>query len=123
LFEFGFGLSYTRFEYSDLGILPKKVGSSGKVEISVAVKNIGDREGDEVVQLYVNDVYSSRVTPLRELKRFRRITLEPGESKKIIFVLNAEELGVFQDDGRFITEPGTFQVMISELEDNFEVTV
>jgi len=123
LFEFGFGLSYTRFEYSDLEILPKKVGPSGKVEISVDVKNIGDCKGDEVVQLYVNDVYSSRVTPLRELKRFRRITLEPGESKTITFALNAEELGVFQDDGRFITEPGTFQAMINDLEDSFEVTV
>ncbi|MDH5794882.1 MAG: glycoside hydrolase family 3 C-terminal domain-containing protein, partial [Candidatus Bathyarchaeota archaeon] len=122
LFEFGFGLSYTRFKYSHLEVQPKSVGPKDKVEVSVAVENVGDLAGDEVVQLYVNDVYSSRVTPLKELKGFKRVTLKPGESRTVTFTLKAEDLGVFQDDGRFVTEPGTFQVMIGGLESGFEVT-
>jgi len=122
LFEFGFGLSYTGFEYSDLAVSPEKVGPSGKVEVSVTVKNVGNRLGDEVVQLYVSDVYSSRVTPLRVLKGFKRVTVKPSESEKARFTLLAEDLGVFQDDGRFVTEPGTFRLMIGKLEAAFEVT-
>jgi beta-glucosidase len=122
LFEFGFGLSYTKFEYSDLSVSPMKVGPSGKVKISVSVKNAGDRAGDEVVQLYVNDVYSSRVTPVKELKGFKRITLEPGESKQVTFTLLMEDLGVFQDGGEFVTEAGAFKVMVDKLESGFEVT-
>lgn len=122
LFEFGFGLSYTKFEYSDLTVSPMKVGPSGKVKVSVTVKNVGDRAGDEVVQLYVNDAYSSRVTPIKELKGFRRITLEPGESRQTAFVLSMEDLGVLQDSGKFVTEPGAFKVMIEKLESGFEVT-
>ena len=74
------------------------------------------------ILIYVNDVYSSRVTPLKELKGFRRVTLKPGESKRVTFTILADDLGVFQDDRRFVTEPGIFQVMISELEGSFEVT-
>ncbi|MFQ6095400.1 MAG: glycoside hydrolase family 3 C-terminal domain-containing protein, partial [Candidatus Bathyarchaeia archaeon] len=121
LFEFGFGLSYTRFEYSNLEVSPKRVGPSGKVEVSVTIKNIGDREGDEVVQLYVNDVCSSRVTPVKELKGFHRITLKPSESKKVTLTLQMEDLGVFQDDGKFVTEPGTFEVLVGGLKSRFEV--
>jgi len=122
LYEFGYGLSYTRFEYSDMKVQPEKISPSGKVEVSVAVKNVGDLAGDEVVQLYVNDLYSSRVTPLKELKGFKRVTLKPGETRKVTFTLLAEDLGVFQDDGIFVTEPGAFQVMISTLQSSFEVT-
>jgi len=122
LYGFGFGLSYTKFEYSDLSVSPEKVGPSGKVEVGVNVKNIGDREGDEVIQLYICDVYSSRVTPIKELKGFRRITLKSGESRRVAFSLSMEDLGVFQDDGRFVTEPGIFRAMINNLETTFEVT-
>jgi len=121
LFGFGFGLSYTKFEYSDLEASPKKVGQSGKVDVSVNVKNIGKCEGDEVVQLYVSDICSSRVTPVKELKGFRRVTLKPGSSERVEFKLLMEDLGVFQDDGKFVTEPGSFKVMIDKLETNFEV--
>ncbi|HID91349.1 TPA: glycosyl hydrolase, partial [Candidatus Bathyarchaeota archaeon] len=121
LFEFGFGLSYTRFEYSGLRVSPSRVGPSGKVEVSVTVRNAGDRAGDEVVQLYVNDVYSSRVTPVKELKAFRRVTLGPGEGKRVTFTLLMEDLGVLQDDGEFITEAGTFEVTVGGLKASFEV--
>ncbi len=127
LFEFGFGLSYTRFEYSELEVSPKKVGVKGRVNVSVTVTNIGDMEGDEVVQLYVNDVYSSRVTPVKELKGFKRISLKPGESKRLNFTVNVEDLAVYRDKGRFIVEPGLFKVMVGassediRLEDGFNV--
>jgi beta-glucosidase len=127
LYEFGHGLSYTRFEYSDLEVSSKKVGVKSRVNVSVTVKNTGKIAGDEVVQLYVNDVCSSRVTPVKELKGFERLSLEPDESKRLTFVLNIEDLAVYQDKGRFAVEPGLFKVMIGassediRLEDDFRV--
>jgi len=121
LFDFGFGLSYTSFEYSNLEVSPKKVGPSREVRVNVTVKNVGHREGDEVVQLYVNDVYSSRVTSTKELRGFRRITLKPDESRKIVFTLRIKDLGVLQDNGEFATEHGIFKVMVGNLKDSFEV--
>jgi len=121
LFEFGFGLSYTRFEYDDLKVSPNKVGPSGKVNVGVTVRNIGERTGDEVIQLYINDLYSSRVTPIRELKGFKRMTLMAGESKRVEFSLYMEDIGVFQDDRRFVTELGAFRVIVGGLESSFEV--
>ena len=91
LFPFGYGLSYTKFEYSELKINPKLTTNS-KVNIIVNVKNIGDREGDEVVQLYLQDMESSIERPIKELKRFKRITLKPGENKKVEFNLVPEDL-------------------------------
>ncbi len=81
LYEFGFGLSYTSFEYSNLQISPKEIGTGGEIEISVDVKNTGKRMGEEVVQLYINDVLSSVTTPVKELKGFSKLALEPGETK------------------------------------------
>ena len=127
LYEFGFGLSYTRFEYSNLEVSPKKVGVKGSVNVSVTVTNAGEKEGDDVVQLYINDVYSSRVTPVKELKGFKRISLKPGEGKRITFTVNIEDLAVYQGKGRFAVEPGLFKVMVGassediRLEDSFEV--
>nr|MDO8082139.1 glycoside hydrolase family 3 N-terminal domain-containing protein [Candidatus Freyarchaeota archaeon] len=127
LYEFGHGLSYTRFEYSDLEVSPKKVGVKGRVNVSVTVKNTGEIAGDEVVQLYINDVCSSRVTPIKELKGFERLSLKPDESKRLTFVLNIEDLAVYQDKCRFAVEPGLFKVMIGassediKLEDDFKV--
>jgi len=121
LFEFGYGLSYTKFEYSNLEIAPVKVDPSGMVHVKVTVRNVGDREGDEVIQLYVNDVYSSSVIPIKELKGFKRITLKPGENKRVNFTLLMEDLGIFQEDGRFVTEPGIFEVMVGGLKSIFEV--
>jgi beta-glucosidase len=127
LFDFGFGLSYTKFEYSDLEVSPKKVGAKGRVDISVTVTNTGEKEGDEVVQLYVNDVCSSRVTPVKELKGFERVSLKPGESKRLTFMVNSEDLAVYQGEGRFAVEPGLFKIIVGassedvKLEDSFEV--
>ncbi len=112
LFPFGHGLSYTQFEYSDLVIEPAQVPPAGIVSISVVVKNVGDREGDEVVQLYVHDPVASRVRPVKELKGFKRITLQPGEAKRVTFHLSMDQLGFYDHAMRLIVEPGTIEVMV-----------
>jgi beta-glucosidase len=126
LYEFGYGLSYTKFEYSNLQ-MPKEIGKEGTVEISVDVKNVGQRKGDEVVQLYINDLISSTSKPVKELKGYERITLEPGETKTVKLKLTPEDLSLFNRDMRFVVEPGTFEIMIGSssndirLKSNLEV--
>jgi len=112
LWEFGFGLSYTSFEYSNLVITPRKTEPAGEVYVSVDVKNTGKREGKEVVQLYINDVISSMSTPVRELKGFEKINLNPGESKTVRFKLTSEHLSLLDKHLEPVVEPGTFDVMV-----------
>jgi len=112
LFPFGFGLSYTKFKYSNLIISPKKVPVNGEVTISVNVKNKGQIKGDEIVQLYIHDEYSSLARPVQELKRFKKITLKPGEMQKIQFTLGEKDLGFLNRHMEFVVEPGAFCVMI-----------
>lgn len=127
LYEFGFGLSYTTFEYSNLVITPREIGKGGEIEVSLDIKNTGSRKGDEVVQLYLNDMLSSVTTPVKELKRFARISLEPGEMKAVKFKLLPEDLTLLNADMNLVVEPGTFQVMVGgssydiKLKDVFEV--
>jgi beta-glucosidase len=112
LFSFGYGLSYTRFQYRDLEIYPQKVKALESVTVSCTVENVGEREGDEVVQLYVRDRVASCVRPVKELKGFVKIRLVPGESKRITFTLFPEQLAFYDEHMRFIVEPGTFEVMV-----------
>lgn len=112
LFPFGYGLSYTTFEYSNLKISPRQITSGEKVRISVDVQNVGDREGDEVVQLYLHDVVASVVRPLKELKGFKRISLEPKEKKTVVFELMLDDLSFPDKDLKMVVEPGVFEVMI-----------
>ena len=112
LFEFGFGLSYTSFTYDNLVITPQQIGYQGDVNISLDVTNTGDRAGSEVVQLYINDVISSVTTPVKELKGFEKVALEPGEKKKLNLKLSPEDLSLFDSEMNFIVEPGIFKVMI-----------
>lgn len=112
LYEFGFGLSYTKFEYSNLHITPTEIGPAGDVYISLDVKNTGEREGEEVVQLYINDVVSSVSTPVKELKRFEKIKLYSGEKKRVKFKLTSEHLSLFDRNMQSVVEPGTFDIMI-----------
>jgi beta-glucosidase len=112
LWEFGYGLSYTSFEYSNLEITPEKTGPAGEVYVSVDVKNTGKREGKEVVQLYINDVISSMSTPVRELKGFEKISLKPGEEKTVKFKLTPEQLSFLDRHLEPIVEPGIFEVMV-----------
>jgi len=111
LFPFGFGLSYTSFEYSDL-ILPSSVKKDAELEVRLTVKNTGKAKGDEVVQLYLHDELASVVRPLRELKAFKRVSLDPGESRQIILTLPYRSFGCWNRDLNFSVEPGEFQVLI-----------
>lgn len=111
-FPFGHGLSYTRFEYRDLSIEPTQISPAGTVRISVTVQNVGERDGDEVVQLYVRDVVACRVRPVKELKGFQRLTLKAGEAKRITFTLSADQLAFYDEAMRLIVEPGTFEVQV-----------
>jgi beta-glucosidase len=111
LFPFGHGLSYTQFEFSNLRIDPPQV-EVGSVRISVEVKNVGERTGDEVVQLYIRDEFASVPRPVKELKGFTRITLAPSETRTIIFDLPVDQLGYYDQDLQLIVESGTIQVMV-----------
>jgi beta-glucosidase len=113
MFPFGFGLSYTSFEYSTL-VLPSGVGKDGTAEISFTLKNTGKVKGDEVVQLYIHDELASVVRPVRELKAFKRVTLEPGESREIVLSLSYHSFGLWNRDLEFVVEPGEFKVFIGK---------
>ncbi|MDD4109392.1 MAG: glycoside hydrolase family 3 C-terminal domain-containing protein, partial [Prolixibacteraceae bacterium] len=112
LWDFGYGLSYTTFEYSNLVISPQTPGPGGEVMIKADIKNTGDREGAEVVQLYINDVISSVSTPVIELKGFEKVNLKPGEKKTVSFKLTPEDLSLLDENLRRVVEPGTFMVMV-----------
>lgn len=92
LFPFGFGLSYTNFEYSNLSINKKEITDTDTVSISMNVKNTGSRAGKEIVQLYIKDVESSMTRPEKELKGFEKVELQPGEEKTVSFTLNKDHL-------------------------------
>jgi beta-glucosidase len=112
LYEFGYGLSYTTFEFSDLSIKPDKVRSAGTVLIKVKVKNTGSMAGNEVVQLYINDIIASVTRPVKELKGFERIHLQPGEERIVEFRLPAGLLSFYNKKMEYIVEPGVFKVMV-----------
>jgi beta-glucosidase len=111
LYAFGHGLSYTTFRLSNLRLSAPRITITGSVEASVDVENTGRREGDEVVQLYMQDVAASRVRPVKELRGFKRITLQPGERRTLSFTLTPAELGFYNEEMRFVVEPGAFKVM------------
>ena len=112
LFPFGFGLSYTTFEYSNLSITPAEVHMPGDVTIRCTVTNTGKRAGDEVAQLYLHDVLASVARPVTQLAGFERLHLEPGESRSIQFTVGQEQLRMLDRDMHWVVEPGAFRVMI-----------
>jgi beta-glucosidase len=112
LFPFGFGLSYTTFEYSSLTIDPAAIDPSGSATVSCMVTNTGSRSGDEVVQLYIRDVLASVARPVMELKGFERVLLAPGQSARVTFHLGRDELRMLGRDMRWVVEPGAFRVMV-----------
>ncbi len=112
LYPFGFGLSYTTFEYSDLKIAASQIGPNGQTEVSVTVKNTGSRAGDEIVQLYIRDVVSSVTRPVLELKDFRRTSLKPGESKTLTFTITPDKLSFLDVNMNRVVEPGAFEIMV-----------
>lgn len=118
LYPFGFGLSYTRFSYSDLRLSRSEMGISDSLEASVTVRNEGSVAGDEIAQLYVRDRVASRTRADKELKGFARVHLEPGESRTIQFTVGPEALAFYSGRGRMEVEPGAFEVLAGGSSDN-----
>ncbi len=112
LYPFGWGLSYTTFKYDNLSIFPNEMDVKDKTKITVAVTNTGSIRGDEVVQLYIRDEVSSVTRPVKELKGFKRISLDPGETKTIEFTIGPEALSFLDRDMHRVVEPGAFKIMV-----------
>ncbi len=112
LFPFGYGLSYTTFQYSPMTLSSNSMTQGGNIQATVTVTNTGTVEGTEVVQLYIRDMVGSIARPVQELKGFERITLKPGESRIVNFTINADLLKFYNKDLDYVYEPGDFDVMI-----------
>ena len=112
LFPFGYGLSYTPFAYRDLEVETPEVGLDGTLVVSATVANVGDRPGDEIVQLYVRDLVGSVTRPVKELEGFTRLSLGPGEAERVRFEVPVQELGFHGLTMEYVVEPGGFQVWI-----------
>ncbi|MCS7104834.1 MAG: glycoside hydrolase family 3 C-terminal domain-containing protein [Thermofilaceae archaeon] len=125
LFPFGHGLSYTKFEYSNLKVETEEEGK--RIKVSFTVKNTGGVEGEEVVQLYLRDQVSSVARPIKELKRFKRVALKPGDETEVVFTLTPDDLAMYDRELRRVVEPGKFTVMVGSsaedirLQGDFEV--
>lgn len=127
LFPFGYGLSYTRFKLSNLQLSARSLPTDGRLEVTVEVANVGRRDGDEVVQLYLRDLVASVTRPVKELKGFQRVTLRAGEKQTVRFTLTPNELAFYDRSLRFVVEPGPFKLFVGTsseggLESDFEVT-
>ena len=111
LYEFGYGLSYTKFKYSKPKLLNKSFDEDSIIKVQVDVTNIGEMDGDEVVQLYIRDKVSSATRPVKELKGYKRTHLKVGETKNVIFEITPESLAFYDIDMNYVVEPGTFNIM------------
>lgn len=111
LYPFGFGLSYTSFDLSAPRLSATAIGTGGQATVSVDVRNTGQREGDEVVQLYIRDKVSSVTRPIKELKGFERVTLKPGEVRTVTFTISPQSLWMWNDRMERVVEPGAFEIM------------
>ncbi len=112
LYEFGYGLSYTKFDYGKLVISPERIGVMGTVEVSAEVRNAGNRAGEEVVQLYIGPPVSPVTRPVKELRGFQKVLLQPGEARVVRFKLGFEELAFYDEHMVRRVEPGAYQVMV-----------
>ena len=119
LYPFGYGLSYTTFGYSNLSV-PEKIIAGEKVKISVTVTNTGKVAGDEVVQLYLTDEKASTPRPVRQLEGFRRITLDPGESKVVEFTLEPRQFSIINKKDKRVIEPGYFNITVGGKQPGFK---
>jgi beta-glucosidase len=112
LYPFGYGLSYTQFKFGEPELSATNIQPNGQLTVNVDVENTGNRTGDEVVQLYIRDEASSVTRPVKELKGFQRITLRPGEKRRVQFTVTPEHLGFYNREMRFVVEPGEFRIMV-----------
>ncbi len=120
-FPFGFGLSYTKFRYSDLRLSATVLQPGSPLQVSIRVTNTGAREGAEVVQLYLHDVVASLTPPCRRLKRFAKVNLQPEESKTVIFTLSNADFAFVGHDNKPVVEPGDFELQIGGLRASFSI--
>lgn len=112
LYPFGFGLSYTAFQYSNLKITKPNIGVNEETTVTVEVKNTGKTRGDEVAQMYIRDEVSSVTRPIKELKDFARVSIEPNETKRVTFKITPAKLAFYNREMKRVVEPGTFQIMV-----------
>ncbi|MEO7046390.1 MAG: beta-glucosidase BglX [Ferruginibacter sp.] len=112
LYQFGYGLSYTNFEYSNMKLSNNVLKNTGNITVTVTLKNTGDKDGTEVAQLYTRQMIGSITRPVKELKGFERVFLKAGESKTISFSISAQDLKFYNSDLKFVTEPGNFKVFV-----------
>ncbi|MBR6085785.1 MAG: glycoside hydrolase family 3 C-terminal domain-containing protein [Spirochaetales bacterium] len=122
LYCFGYGLSYTTFEISSFGIDKREVEADGDLRISCKVKNTGKRKGDEVVQLYTTFKNTGIIRPVQELRGFKRVSLEPGEEKTVIFNLSLRQMGYYDENMEFVVEPGTLEIKIGNKCRDYPIT-
>lgn len=118
---FGHGLSYTTFAYSDLEVSQKEVGANGQFEIALTIKNTGDAAGDEIVQMYIRDLYASMTRPAKELAGFRRLRLEAGEQKKVRFTMQASQTAFLDVDMKWKIEKGEVEIQIGSSSDDIRL--
>lgn len=126
LFPFGYGLSYTTFQYSDISLSASNIPATGSLTAKATIKNTGKLDGTEVVQLYIQDIVGSVVRPVKELKGFSRVTLKAGESKTVEFTIHAKDLAFYNRNLQLVVEPGDFNVWIggdsaASLKTNFKI--
>ena len=112
LYPFGYGLSYTTFEYGPVALSAAEMPLDGSVTASVTVNNAGTRDGDEIVQLYIHDIYATSTRPVKELKAFRKVHIKAGETIQVDFTLTAEDLSYYNHELEYVCEPGDFEIMI-----------
>ncbi|WP_445452493.1 beta-glucosidase BglX [Flavobacterium sp. 25HG05S-40] len=115
---FGFGLSYTKFEYKNLKLNQSEYKKGEKVTVTLEIANVGDYDGKEVVQLYIQDIVASLARPVKELKGFELVALKKGESKTVTFNLSEKELGFYDNNGNYLVEPGQFKVFVGTNSDD-----
>ena len=111
LYPFGYGLSYTTYAYSPVTLSASEMPVNGSVTASVTVTNTGDRDGDEIVQLYIHDIYASSTRPVKELKGFKKVHIAAGQSAQVDFTITADELSYYNHDLEWVCEPGDFEIM------------
>jgi beta-glucosidase len=115
-------LSYTTFEYKGLSVTPGSTGPNGKFQVNAEIENTGTRAGSEVVQLYIHDKISTVVRPVKELRGFSRIWLEPGESARVSFTLSHDELKMLDKHLNWVVEPGEFDILLGSSSEDIRLT-
>jgi beta-glucosidase len=112
LYEFGYGLSYSQFEYSDARLSSSKIAQNESAKLFITVKNIGQYAGDEIVQLYIRDKFSQVTRPVKDLKGFKRVSLKPGEERAVDFDITPDMLAYYNLQMNWVVEPGDFKIMV-----------